>query len=131
MMFHQNLDHIFTPREGPPGLRRNQVRRLMKSEEGLVLVAVDNGKVVGYSLAEIRMPNPVSIGENMVTSMIRSHGSHRRRGIGRIMLVEIMNWFRSNKIRRVELIPPLKMCWPIHSGANKGFEVYLQNPVQK
>jgi ribosomal protein S18 acetylase RimI-like enzyme len=92
MMFHQNLDHIFTPREGATlGFEENQVRRLMKSEEGLVLVAVDNGKVVGYSLAEIRMPNPGFhrekygyIDDTAVTA------SHRRRGIGRIMLVEFI-----------------------------------------
>jgi ribosomal protein S18 acetylase RimI-like enzyme len=127
MMFHQNLDHIFTPREGAtPGFEENQVRRLMKSEEGLVLVAVDNGKVVGYSLSEIRMPNPGFhrekygyIDDTAVTA------SHRRRGIGRIMLVEIMNWFRSNKIRRVELNTAAQNVLANSFWRKQGFEVYM------
>jgi ribosomal protein S18 acetylase RimI-like enzyme len=128
MMFHQNLDHIFTPREGATlGFEENQVRRLMNSEEGLVLVAVDNGKVVGYALSEIRMPNPGFhrekygyIDDTAVTA------SHRRRGIGRIMLVEIMNWFRTKKIRRVELNTAAQNLTANSFWRKQGFEVYMQ-----
>ena len=128
MMFHQNLDHIFTPREGATiSFEENQVRRLMKSEDGMVLVAVDNGKVVGYSLSEIRVPNPGFhrekygyIDDTAVTA------SHRRRGIGRIMLVEIMNWFRSKKIRRVELNTAAQNVLANSFWRKQGFEVYMQ-----
>ena len=59
MIFHQNADHIFTQREGSTlSFEENQLRRLMKSPNGLVLVAVDNGKVVGYSLSEVRESTP-------------------------------------------------------------------------
>ncbi|MGA9695319.1 MAG: hypothetical protein WBQ62_02795 [Dehalococcoidales bacterium] len=35
MIFHQNIDHIFTPREGATlGFEENYLRRLMKSEDG-------------------------------------------------------------------------------------------------
>jgi diamine N-acetyltransferase len=127
MIFHQNLDHIFTPREGATiGFEENQVRRLMKSEDGLVLMAVDNGKVVGYSLSEIHMANPGFhrekygyIDDAAVTA------SHRRRGIGRIMLVEIMNWFRSKKIRRAELSTASQNITANSFWRKQGFEVYM------
>ena len=96
----------------------------MKSEDGLVLVAVDNGKVVGYSLSEIRTANPGFhrekygyIDDAAVTA------SHRRRGIGRIMLVEIMNWFRSKKIRRVELNTAAQNLTANSFWRKQGFEV--------
>jgi hypothetical protein len=55
MLFHQKIDSWFTPRDGSmPGFEENQVRRLMKSEDGLALVVLDRDKVIGYSLSEIR-----------------------------------------------------------------------------
>jgi ribosomal protein S18 acetylase RimI-like enzyme len=128
MIFHQNIDHIFTPREGATlGFEENYLRRLMKSEDGLVLVAVDNGKVVGYSISEIRIPNPGFhrekygyIDDTAVTA------GHRRRGIARIMLVEITNWFRSKKINRVELNAAAHNVVANSFWRKQGFEVYMQ-----
>ena len=48
MIFHQNIDHIFTPVEGSSlSFEENMVRRLMRSADGLALVALDDAKVVG------------------------------------------------------------------------------------
>ena len=49
MIFHQNLDHIFTPQEGAIlGFEENQLRKLMQSEDGLVLIALDGSNVVVF-----------------------------------------------------------------------------------
>jgi ribosomal protein S18 acetylase RimI-like enzyme len=105
MRFHQDIDPIFTPRDGAVlGFEEDQVRRLMKSEDGLVLVALNRGQVVGYSLSEIKGPMKGDklekfgyVHDAAVTA------SYRRRGIGEKMLGEIMKWFRSKNINRVEL----------------------------
>jgi ribosomal protein S18 acetylase RimI-like enzyme len=105
MHFHQEIDKVFTVRDGAiPGFENDVVRRLMKSEDGLVLVALDEGRVIGFALSEIRGPAKVyklerygAIDTMAVTS------SYRRRGVGKAMLREILTWFRSKDIDRVEL----------------------------
>jgi ribosomal protein S18 acetylase RimI-like enzyme len=105
MRFHQDIDPIFTPREGAvPGFEENQVQRLIKSDDGLVLVALDKEQVVGYSLSEIKGPSPGLkskkfgyIHDMAVTA------SYRRAGIGEKMLGEAIKWFSSKNIDRVEL----------------------------
>ena len=105
MIFHQDIDHIFTPKEGAVlSFEENYLRRLMKSPEGLVMVALDGIKVVGYSIAEIQTAPPgfrrdkySHISDMVVTA------SHRRKGIGEKMLSEILKWFQSKNIKRVEL----------------------------
>ena len=105
MIFHQNIDPIFTPREGTiAGFEENQVRRLMKAEDGLVLVALDKGRVIGYSLSETRGPSPGYKREkygNIDNTAVTA--AYRRKGIGEKMVAEIMKWFRSKGINRMEL----------------------------
>jgi predicted N-acetyltransferase YhbS len=92
MLFHQKFDPWFTPREGSiPGFEENQVRRLMKSENGLVLVAIDKGNIVGYSLSEIRGPSVaferdkwVYVDDMAVTQ------KYQRKGVGEKMFATIL-----------------------------------------
>ena len=104
MRFHQDIDPIFTPRDGAVlGFEEYQVRRLMKSEDGLVLVALDSGRVVGYSLSEIRSSRGLELETFGAVDHVAVTASYRRRGIGEEMLSEILKWFQSRNIDRVEL----------------------------
>ena len=105
MRFHQDIDPIFTLRDGVvPGFEENQVRRLMKSEDGLVLVALDRKQVVGYSLSEIKGPmKGYKLEKFGYVHDVAVTASYCRRGTGEKMLGEIMKWFRSKNINRVEL----------------------------
>ena len=50
--FHEDIDPIWSPIDNPiPGMTENHLRRFMKSDDGLVLVAIDKKQVVGYSLS--------------------------------------------------------------------------------
>jgi ribosomal protein S18 acetylase RimI-like enzyme len=133
MLFHQNIDPIFTPREGSiPGFEENQVRRLMKSEDGLVLVALDGIKVVGYSLSEIRGPSPGFkrekygyIHDTAVTA------AYRRKGTGEKMVSEIMKWFKSKKVDRVELQTAAQNLVANSFWQKQGFTVYMHTLYKK
>ena len=98
----------------------------MKSEDGLVLVAGDKGKVIGYSLAEIRRISPGLkrekygyIDEMAVTA------NYQRRGIGEKMLAEIMRWFQSNDIKRVELGTTTQNVVGNSFWQKQGFTIYM------
>lgn len=105
MRFHQDIDPIYTPRDGAvSGFEEAQVRRLMNSEDGLVLAALDEERVVGYSLSEIRGPRegyePERFGA-IDHVVVTAHS--RRRGIGEELLSEILKWFKSRNVGRVEI----------------------------
>jgi len=97
----------------------------MKSTEGLVMVALDGIKVVGYSIAEIQTAPPsfrrdkYGHSSDMVIT-----ASHRRKGIGEKMLSEILKWFQSKNIKRVELgiAAGNQMAWAFWN--KQGFKVY-------
>jgi len=104
MRFHQDIDPIFTPRDGAVlGFEEDEVRPLMESEDGLVLVALDNGRVVGCSLSQIRSSRGLELEMYGAVHRMAVTASHRRRGIGEKMLGEILRWFQSRNIDRVEL----------------------------
>ena len=104
IQFHADIDPIWTPIDNPiPDMVENHLRRFMESEDGIVLVARDKERVVGYSLSEIKRVTPGSKRVNygyIDTMAITSR--YRHTGIGEKMFVQITKWFQSNDIRRIE-----------------------------
>jgi ribosomal protein S18 acetylase RimI-like enzyme len=104
MHFHQDIDPIFEPQEGSvPGFE-DEIRRQMISEDGLVLVAIDHGKPVGFSLSEIRDRAKVyKAGRYGVIDTMAVTAHYRHGGISEKMVGETLSWFQSKGIERVEL----------------------------
>ena len=127
MIFHQNVEPIFTPREGAiPGFEENQIRRLMKSVDGQVLVALDGTKVVGYSLSEIRGPSPgFKRGEYGYIDEMAVTANYRHKGIGEKMFAETVKWFHSRNIERVEIHTTAKNVVANSFWQKQGFAVYM------
>jgi len=103
--FHQDIDPIFTLCDDAlSGFEKEMVRRLMKSPDGLVLVALDKERAVGYSLSEIKGPSKGLKRDNYgYVHHIAVTANYRRRGIAEKMLDEIMKWLQSKNLERVEL----------------------------
>ncbi len=105
MHFHAEIEPIFRPREGvAEGFEQEQVRRLMQSEDGLVVVALDDGQTVGFAFCEIRGPSKVYMLDRYAAlDTMAVTESYRRLGVGEKMLDEILSWCRSRGVIRVEL----------------------------
>jgi ribosomal protein S18 acetylase RimI-like enzyme len=104
MRFHQDIDPIFTPRRGAvAGFEREHLWPFMNSENGLVLVALDGGQVVGYSLSEIQETKGLELEKLGYIHEVAVTAGYRRRSIGQKMFQEILKWFGSRGIDRVEL----------------------------
>jgi ribosomal protein S18 acetylase RimI-like enzyme len=105
MRFSEDIDPIFAPCDGAiPVFEKQELRPIMKSENNLVLVAIDGEKVVGYSFSLINKTSGLEkrkkfgyVHDLFITK------SYRRRGIGEKMYAEILKWFHSKDINRVEL----------------------------
>ena len=105
MRFHQDIDPIFTLRDGAlPGFVKHHLRRFMKSKDGAALVALDGERTVGFSLSEIKGPmEGYKLDRFGYVDILAITTSYRRRDVGEKMLAEIMKWFHSKNIVRVEL----------------------------
>ena len=105
ILFHQDIDPWFTPLEDSvPGFQEHHLYHFMRAENSLALVALENGRVIGYSLAEVRQPSPGLKQEKWgYIDEIAVMASHRQKGAGQKMLAEILTWFKSKGVNRVEL----------------------------
>ena len=104
MDFHVPFDSRYTLSDDAEESMGENLARLIVAEDALVIMAVENTKPLGFGIARIRNYPPVFIKQ--------THGSiedfavsseHRRKGIGELILKEILDWFRSQGIDRVEL----------------------------
>jgi ribosomal protein S18 acetylase RimI-like enzyme len=105
MQFSEDIDPIFTPREGTLQITEEKyLRPALKAENSLVLVALDGEKVVGYSYSLIIDPSDAwkrkkygNIHDLFITA------GYRRQGIGEKIYIEILKWFHAEGIDRIEL----------------------------
>jgi ribosomal protein S18 acetylase RimI-like enzyme len=104
MDFHKDIDPYFTRSEDGHSNFGKYVEDLIKAEDSQVLVALEQGRVVAYSIAQIAKPPPVFEHQTYgFISDVAVKSNYRRKGIGERLLVKIYEWFESNKISRIEL----------------------------
>jgi len=103
-LFHEAIDPRYPMVAGVRSGFEQHLRGLMAAADTLVLVALEAGSVVGYSVAQVRKSSPAFKREKFgfIDSMAVK-ADCRRRDIGSRMLARIMDWFRSHGIDMVEL----------------------------
>jgi len=104
MDFHKALDPFFTrSEEGHVSFGRH-TKKLLESEDALVLVALDKGNIIGYAISEIVERPPVFQRRKYgIISDMAVKSTHRRKGIGEQMLKKLLKWFQLQNISRIEL----------------------------
>jgi ribosomal protein S18 acetylase RimI-like enzyme len=127
--FHADIDPIWTPIDDPiPGMVENHLRRFMDSDAGLVLVALDKKRVVGYSLSEIKgIPSGAKREKYGYIDTMAVTATYRRKGVGEKMYGEIIKWFRSNNIKRVELQTASQSVIGNSFWKKQGFMIFQHN----
>ena len=105
MKFSEEIDPIFAPEEGAILVfEKQELRPAMQNKDSLILVALDGKQIVGYSYSLIIRKSP--LGKRQQSGLIHDlfiTKNHRRQGIGGKMYAEILKWFHSNNIDRIEL----------------------------
>lgn len=104
MDYHGTLHHLYTRRPNGHVNFSNWVEECIEDEEVLVMVAVDDDRVIAYSIAKIMHHPPVfEIDRHgLIMDMMVDPGI-RREGIGERLLEINFGWFRAREIYRVEL----------------------------
>ncbi len=104
MDFHVPFDSRYTLSDGAEESMGENLARLIVAEDALVIMAVENTKPLGFGIARIRNYPPVFVKQTCgsIEDLAVSF-EHRRKGLGELILKEILDWFRSQDIDRVEL----------------------------
>lgn len=104
MDFHSDMDPFFKRREDGHKNFEKFVGDCIKSEESMVIVALDGDKTIGYSILIILRHPPVLKTERYgFIDDLAVRSGYRRRGTGTAILKEVFRWFKSMDIDRVEL----------------------------
>jgi ribosomal protein S18 acetylase RimI-like enzyme len=102
--FHVALDSYYTRKPDATGLMRDYFAKQIEVETAVVIVAETDGRVVGYLMAEPSTRPPVFEGNSaLMISDTCVKPDHRRLGIGKAMVDELISIARNRSIDRVEV----------------------------
>jgi GNAT superfamily N-acetyltransferase len=99
---------VFTPRPGFYDEVARRFRDAMVAEDRLVIVAEDEGEVVGMAYAESRVPSRFSDERALELSGVVVRSGHRGRGAGRELVAEAARFAKEKGVGYLEL----KSFWP-------------------
>ena len=93
MAFHEDLDPVWTRREGATATWVEYIGGVMAEDEAVVLVAEDEGKLVGQCVARIMEPPPVfTIHRYGFVQEVIVTAERRGQGIGRLLYERVEGW---------------------------------------
>jgi len=104
MDYHRDMDSRFPMRSDAPARQETHLRDSLLSDDSLLLTAISDGQVVGYSLAEIQKYPPLFTRERCgYISDMFVRPDFRRKGTGESMLEKMYSWFDRQNLDRIEL----------------------------
>ena len=122
---HSDLDPYFTPIESVDKVYQKFLEGCLHSEDKLLLVAEDNGKLMGYAAGEIHTRSPIfKHSENGYINDVFVEEEFRKLGIASKFLTELKDWFKSKNIKHVELSVLANNEVAKKTWAKFGFETY-------
>lgn len=132
MDFHKKIDPYNERSEDGHIHMEKYLRDSMNSQDAIVLVALDDDSVVGYSISAIGKRHPVFQQDTQgVIHDMAVKSDYRRKGVGGEMLAKIHEWFQSRNIDRIELSVAAKnqigySFWKKHGFQDYTHRLYLE-----
>jgi ribosomal protein S18 acetylase RimI-like enzyme len=124
--YHRDIDPFFTRREGARLEYERRLRELLKSDDHQILIAIEDGVVVGFSLSMISRHPPVFQAERYgLICDLAVKSDCRHRGIGERLLERILGWFDAGGIDRIELYVAAKNRIGYSFWEKHGFRDYM------
>jgi ribosomal protein S18 acetylase RimI-like enzyme len=123
--FHSALDPAFTPSHSWPREYGAFLRTLLTRDDAIAVVARDGSELVGYAVGRITTLPPFF--EHRHRGYIHDvyvKPAHRRRGVGRGLVEEILGWLDRRGVSAVELTVAVKND-AVPFWERLGFRVYM------
>lgn len=103
MQCHANFDSYFAFDENLTTRWISYMKEFLSREDAVVLTAVENGRIIGYSTASIISRAPIYkmkrvglVGDNFVLP------EYRRKGVFSKLLEEVLSWMKGKGVEYVE-----------------------------
>jgi len=126
--FHADLDPAFTPAAGWRAAYAGYLATLLGRPDARVLVAHQEGRIVGYGVARITFLPPffAERRRGFIQDVFTNQG-YRRRGISRRLVSDLLAWLREETVTTVELTVAINNEEAIRLWESLGFRPYMQH----
>ena len=125
--FHQGIDALFTPAEDFAAVFARFVDENILNDAACVLVAVVDGKIVGYCQAMLdRHPPAIAAPDYGQILDFAVTAEHRGTGVGKQMFAALREWFRKEGMHRIEVRHSTANETAAEFWSQMGFKPYLQ-----
>jgi GNAT superfamily N-acetyltransferase len=125
--FHQAIDALFTPAENFAAVFGRFVEENIRNDAACVLVAVVDGKIVGYCQGMLdRHPPAIAVPDYGQILDFAVTAKHRGIGLGKQMFAALREWFRKEGMHRIEVRHSTSNEIAAQFWSQMGFKPYLQ-----
>lgn len=133
MELHSSCDKYFCLEEDAEKAYRKYAEENIQSETKLFKVCLNEiNEIVGYVLADVFEYPPIyQVKKYIEINEMVVRKDQRRKGIGEIMLKDVLNWAKEKGIIRVECKVAIKNSVSQGFWKKNGFRGYLENLVFK
>jgi len=109
------------------------IKRLIKSKNALILIAEINGRAIGCCFGEIQKTkaNWSRYGKKGYIGMIFVEDKFRRRKIGSLLIKELIKWFDKNKVKDIRLQVYENNIHTVEFYKKQGFKKYILEMVYR
>ncbi len=103
--YHRVIDKYYKDRSGYDYIEiRDHFEKLMKDRNTKIIIAEENEKVIGYFMGVIeKAPNYVPPKKIGVIYDAFIEKEYRNQGIGKKIFKELLKWFKSKKVKHIQL----------------------------
>jgi len=127
LKYHHDIDSYFAPAKDVKDVYRKFFKRCIYSKNRYLLVAEEDNKVIGYALGELGSRPPVfKIRKIGFISDMFVDKNFRKSGIAKQFLAKLFIWFKSKKLKYIELTVHVKNEIGNKAWAKYGFEDYMK-----
>ncbi|PVM79440.1 hypothetical protein DDF65_15200 [Caulobacter radicis] len=127
MAQHAQKHPIFTPKADGHIAFERFLAEHMAANDAAVVVAEAGGEIVGYGICQLRRrPAYFEPIEHGLISDLEVAASHRRRGVGELILGALCNWLAGRGLTRVEIEVATANEIAVSFWRKWGFETYCQ-----
>ena len=109
LKYHYNFDSYYAPAKNVYEVYRKFFTGCIYSKNRRLLVAEEKGKIVGYAIGEVSSRPPVfKIRKIGFVSDVFVEKNFRRLGMAKQLLLDLKRWFKSKKLKHIELTVHVK-----------------------
>jgi len=123
--YHVKFEEFYKLKENVEEKLREFYLRNITSENAMLLVAGVDGEIVGFTLGRIQKTPPIFQTEEFghLSDTFVKEG-YRRKRIGEKLTHELLEWFKSKRIKRVELSVDVRNKIGVSAWTKFGFEPF-------